>query len=55
MNERDLSTLRANAIAVQADLTQKLGTEITDITHCLSLFTDAAFDLFSCLRLLNIF
>ncbi|MFT5392874.1 MAG: hypothetical protein ACI8PT_003072 [Gammaproteobacteria bacterium] len=45
MNERDLSTLRANAIAVQADLTQQLGTEITDITHCLSLFTDAAFDL----------
>jgi hypothetical protein len=45
MNERDLSTLRANAIAVQADLTQQIGTEITDITHCLSLFTDAAFDL----------
>ena len=45
MNERDLSTLRANAIAVQADLTQQLGTEITDITHYLSLFTDAVFDL----------
>jgi hypothetical protein len=44
MSERDLSALRASAISRQARLAEQLG-DIVNIEDCLSLFTDAVFDL----------